>query len=198
MKTFPFLPLLWFYAHYPPCRSAGPWQGTPYLMEQWGVLCSPMKLSWARGADWGLALSPSITLPQEKRGRRHYLQFSADQIKLAANLYWKRRFAKVGHLIQSAPLMPLCNSGVPSCCTSVVREEDLPSLIFNLLTSNDAPKAAGLEGRWRGERSPWMGQTPLTDDFTEFVWSTTNAKDLLLKWLNWLNIVQNDSLTNKK
>lgn len=35
------------------------------------------------------------------------------------------------------------------------------SLIFNLLAPNDALEAPGVEGRWQGERSLWMGQTPL-------------------------------------
>lgn len=41
------------------------------------------------------------------------------------------------------------------------------SVISNLLAPNDAPEAAGLEGRCQGERSLWVGRAPRhADHFT--------------------------------
>lgn len=67
----------------------------------------------------------------------------------------------MGRLTQSVLLITLCYSRVPSRCAAAVKAEDLFSLIFNLLAPNDALEAPGLEGRWQGERSLWMGQTSL-------------------------------------
>jgi len=44
----------------------------------------------------------------------------------------------------------------------LLSEQRTFSLIFNLLAPNDALEAAGLEGRWQGEPSFWMGQTRLS------------------------------------
>lgn len=123
-----------------------------------GLYCLT-KLSWAWGGRRGLHCLPTSHCHRRKRGRHHYPQFSTDQIKLAADHSWKKRFSKVGRLTQSVLLITLCYSRVPSCCTAAVKAEGLPSLIFNLLAPNDALEAPGLEGRWQGERSLWMGQT---------------------------------------
>lgn len=121
-----------------------------------GGLCCLTKLSWAWGGRRGLHCLSTSHRHRRKRGRHHYPQFSTDQIKLAADLSWKKRLSRVG---KSVLLITLCYSRVPSCCTAAVKAEGLPALIFNLLAPNDALEAPGLEGRWQGERSLWMGQT---------------------------------------
>lgn len=75
----------------------------------------------------------------------------------------------MGRLTQLVLLITLCYSRVPSCSAAAVKEEGLLCLIFNLLAPNDALKAPGLEGWWKGERSLWMGQTPLIL-MTSLIW----------------------------
>ena len=189
MKTFPFLTLLWFYAHYPPCSSAGPGQEAPYLTKQRGELCCMVKLSRGGGGGGGGRLHCVLTSHCHWREKGETLLSPVFlQIKLiSSRALLKEELLRSGtscsvrshhkKLCYSRGAQLLC-----CCCQSRGPSPWSPTSTALMMPSRQRGWRAGGTG-WKvpldGTNSSalwWLHSTRL-------VWNTLNPQRFVVAWL---------------